>query len=67
MLVEGIDFFLEDLLLGVAPFLSDTVACHAWDGGLRLWNDLSTLDVEALQLAQRAAGAKELGDHSHFL
>lgn len=66
-LVEGVDFLVEDLLLGVAPLLGDGVAGHAGDGGLGVLDDFAALDVEALELRELVARAQKLGHDGHLL
>jgi len=59
MCLEGI-VITEGSLLGITESRSDRITSNVGDGGLRVWNDLSTLDVEALDFSERTAD--ELSD-----
>ena len=60
LLLEGVSV-TEGIFLGSAESSVDTVAGNARDGRLRVGDDLSILDVEALDIHAGAA-ADELGD-----
>ena len=65
-LVEDV-LVAEGRLLGVAVVLGDRVAADARDCALAVGDDLAVLDVEALDLAQFAAGLDELRDDGDLL
>lgn len=68
--VEGVSV-VEGGLLGKAVGWSDGVSSDTWDGGLRVWNDNTVLDVVTLDLVQVTVGSsivsQELGDNGERL
>jgi hypothetical protein len=61
MCLEGI-VITEGSLLRITESCSDRITSNVGDRGLGVWNDLSTLDVEAIYLSERIAD--ELSDDS---
>lgn len=57
----------EDGLLLLAECIGDGVSGDALDSRVGVLEDLSALDVEALDIGELGAGADELGNDSHLL
>jgi hypothetical protein len=57
----------EGSLLLVAELVGDGVSFDALDAGVGVLEDLTALDVEALDLGQAGAGADELSYNGHLL
>jgi len=57
----------ESSLLSITELISDGVAADALDGGVAVLEYNAVLDVEALDVSERGAGADELRDNGHLL
>lgn len=52
----------EGRLLSVTECVSDTVASHTGDGGVRILDDIAVLDVDPVDLRKIPGGSAIVGD-----